>query len=604
MIAREWVTTQLMSPSERPPIPLVGRHPTRFRKTFVLFRLLYLLMQLGFIRFGSKHKRLDYYQKAAISLGKLGVIWIRATQFFVVRSPIFSSQFGALIQNLKDPGKVHPFEQIEKVIREQLGCPLDKVFDRFEKTPFAATTVSQIHRARLAENGAWVAVKVQKPEAEIMFNKDLKLLGMFVNFLNGIRFKPGMRWDDLYHELSQIKIRELNYHYEAAALKNLKKNLAGQMVHVPEVYEHFGAKGLLVTEFIQGALLSDLTTMSKSDPERLQEWLTANHIDLKIIARRLFFVVYRQIFEDNFFHGDMNTANIILLRNSQVAVIDCRETGSLEAESLAKQKMYLRALSEGEFVTAAEIHFLLADRLPRVDLNTVKEELVRIWRVWETRTHVEDIPYHQKSLTYMSGQLNRVVRNYRFGAQWSFSKLSGTLAHLDTALASLSPELNYLNLLRVYFSHLEGREARKKLLNLPARLTASLTALHEMPKRMAEYSLFQETLMRRQAQVVQGSATKLDAVIAACFGFFSFAALVAGLVLGWIFLVRWKLLHTDTLGAQLTGWAEPLISLGVLAWVGLFCLVWFLISFCNKQKHKFDQREFGQPAPTPNVGSQ
>ena len=604
MIAREWVTTQLMSPSERPPIPMVGRHPTRFRMTYVVLRLLYLLIQLGFMRLGPKHKRPTYHQKAAAGLGKLGMIWIRATQFFVVRSPIFSSEFGALIQNLKDPGKVHPFDRIEKVIRRQLGCPLDQVFDRFEKTPFAATTVSQIHRARLSENGAWVAVKVQKPEAETMFNKDLKLLSMFVNILNSIRFKPGMRWDDLYHELSQIKVRELNYHYEAAALKNLKKNLAGQMVHVPRVYERHGGKALLVTEFIQGALLSDLTALSKTDPKRLQQWLTANHIDPKIIARRLFFVVYRQIFEDNFFHGDMNTGNIILLRNSQVAIIDCRETGSLEAESLAKQKMYLRALSEGEFVTAAEIHFLLADRLPRVDLNTVKEELVRIWRVWETRTHVEDIPYHQKSLTYMSGQLNRVVRNYRFGAQWSFSKLSGTLAHLDTALASLSPDLNYLNLLRVYFSHLEGRQARKKLLNLPARLTASLTALHEMPKRMAEYSLFQETLMRRQAQVVQGSATKLDAVIAACFGFLSFTTMVAGFVLGWMFLARYKILHADTLGTQLKSWAEPLMPLGVVAWLGLFSLVWILISFCNTQKHKFAQREFGQPAPTPNVGTQ
>ena len=48
------------------------------------------------------------------------------------------------------------------------------------------------------------------------------------------------------------------------------------------------------------------------------------------------------------------SCNVILLRNSRFAVIDCRNVGRLEADSLAKHRRFIEALADGEYATAAE----------------------------------------------------------------------------------------------------------------------------------------------------------------------------------------------------------------------------------------------------------
>jgi len=235
----------------------------------------------------------------------------------------------------------------------------------------------------------------------------------------------------------------------------------------------------------------------------------------------------------------------------------------------------------------------LASRLPRVDLNTVKERLVRIWRIWETRTHIKDLPYHLKSLAYMTGQVNRVVYDSQFAPLWSFTRLTCAWVHLDTAVGALAPELNYLTQLNVYLRHAEGRENLDKFLRLPSRLASTLAAFHQVPKRTDEYTLFRETLIRRQAQVVQGSASKLDAVIAGGFGMVSFILMMVGA----FFLMAFSMRHLSValgpvLGPQLSWLAARMPDMSIGVWLLLFAAVGFLYGFFHKQKKRFGSREF------------
>ena len=68
--------------------------------------------------------------------------------------------------------------------------------------------------------------------------------------------------------------------------------------------------------------MSDFIELYSKDPTRLQHWLQDNNIEPKLVARRLILSIFRHIFEDNLYHGDLHPGNIILLRNSQVAFID------------------------------------------------------------------------------------------------------------------------------------------------------------------------------------------------------------------------------------------------------------------------------------------
>ncbi|MCP4691357.1 MAG: AarF/ABC1/UbiB kinase family protein [Desulfobacterales bacterium] len=587
--------TKLVDASDRRAIPLMEKPPGRWRSLTVIYRLLRLFSGNLFLRpLGSGTASLRR-KRTLHCLQNLGMLWIRAAQTVMLRGGRLSSSFGRELLDLNDRGGAYPFEAIQSIVSESLGRPLSDVFDLFDPHPFTATTVFQLHHARLRREGVRVAVKVQKPYAEAMFNRDLRLFGRAFTLFRALGVRRGMRWADLFHELREIKVHELNYYYEANALGTLDRNLAGQPVHAPRVFRRYTRRRILVMEFITGAFLSDVIALKTEDPERLNHWLETNNICFKTVANRLFNAAYRQVFEDNFFHGDLNRRNIILLRNSHIAIVDCRSVGSLDLESLEKQRLLLQAFADGEYATAAEIYFLLSSRLPRVNLSRVKEELIRHWRIWETRTPIRDLPYEQKSLTYMNGVINRILGDARFAALWSFSKLTGAWVHLDNALAELDPSLDYLKRLRFYFQEAQRRDTVDRIVRLPERLARSVAALHEIPQRISHYNLFEEILIRREAQVLQGSASKMDAVIAAVF---AMGGVVGLAVSGFLFLVclmqRGIYDPLPLLGAQLTRLARGLPVLDLPSWSVLLALAMFVSLFCRRLKKRFKRQEFGR----------
>jgi hypothetical protein len=201
----------------------------------------------------------------------------------------------------------------------------------------------------------------------------------------------------------------------------------------------------------------------------------------------------------------------------------------------------------------------------------------------------------EKSLAYMTGQVNRVVNDSHFAPLWSFTKLTCAWVHLDNALAALAPQLNYLEQLKIYLRHSERRENFSKLVHLPSRLASTVSAIHQVPKRTAEYKLFQEALLRRQAQVVQGSASKLDAVIAAGSGLVSFFLLVVGIFSLLVFSIRKLRIPLEPiLGPQLTWLAGRIPGMSLVVWLLLFAAFALLYGYSRKQKKRFERQEFGR----------
>ncbi len=587
--------TRLLDPSERKPLSVVKHHSKKFRIFYVSFKLLTLFAGNVVLKLGGKKTASIREERTIKYIQQLGTIWIRIFQTLTMRSPILSSAAGLRLLDIRDIGSFSKFDQIKNIVEKELECSLEKVFDHFDEKPFYATAVSQLHRARLKKEQRWATVKIQQPLAKEIFDLDLRLFRIFIWIRTYFSQKDGMRWEELYHELKDIKTRELNYHYEVTALEILGKNLKGQQVHVSKVYRSYCTQRLLVTEYIQGAFLSDIIKMKNENPKRLDKWLMANNINLSTVAKNLFNSTFRQVFEDNFFHGDMNTHAIILLRNSNIAMVECRSAGSLEIESLKKQKLFLRSLAEKEYVIAAEIYFLLASQLPRVDLNTAKEHLVRIWRIWETRTHIEGLPYNQKSHAFMTAQVNKVVYDFQFSPLWSFAKLTCAWVHLDIALEGLAPDLNYIKQLKTYYHQAQVREDVNKLVHLPSRLASTMAYIHQVPKRTDEYALFKENLLRRQAQAVHGSASKFDAVIASVIGMTSFLLLLVSIFFFLVFCQHFLDVRLELLiGSQLSRFALLVPDMHIGVWVSLFAILGFLYQLFYKQKKQFQRSEFGR----------
>src|SRR5688500_3067292 len=106
---------------------------------------------------------------AAMKLGQLASFYE-----FAAPGEYLSTYRDALtmLQNAAAPGDR---EASTSVLEEELGRPVDQVFDKFADEAIAAASIGQVHRAALP-SGEQVAVKVQYPGVDVAVRSDLKNL--------------------------------------------------------------------------------------------------------------------------------------------------------------------------------------------------------------------------------------------------------------------------------------------------------------------------------------------------------------------------------------------------------------------------------------------
>src|SRR2546430_14104200 len=101
--------------------------------------------------------------------------FVRCAQLIAPRPDIVPPDILVELQGLQADVRPFPYEDVERVIREDLELSVEQLFTEFEETPVAAASIGQVHRATLP-NGHRVAVKGQRPNAPRQVEADLALL--------------------------------------------------------------------------------------------------------------------------------------------------------------------------------------------------------------------------------------------------------------------------------------------------------------------------------------------------------------------------------------------------------------------------------------------
>src|SRR2546421_2360432 len=108
-------------------------------------------------------------------LDELGPTFVKFGQLLSTRPDVVPPDIISELRGLQDDVRPFPFEHAERVIEEDLGNSIDRLFLDFEREPVAAASIGQVHRATLP-NGKRVAVKVQRPGAPRQIEADILLL--------------------------------------------------------------------------------------------------------------------------------------------------------------------------------------------------------------------------------------------------------------------------------------------------------------------------------------------------------------------------------------------------------------------------------------------
>lgn len=400
-------------------------------------------------------------------LEKMGGIWIKVGQVLAMRTDIFSLEFCRELSRLQDRAMTFSPKRSVQIVREELGRPLDEVFEDFEEVPFAAASLSQVHKARLLSTGEWVAVKVQRPHAREYFQYDIRWLKVFARVFGKFGALKHLRLDRMLQEIEEMMEEELDYRNEASNMQRLGKILERHQILVPKVYLRHSTERLLVMDYIDGVFMSDYIHVARKDPARAKAWLIENDIDTRRVARRLFQSVMRQLYEDLFFHADLHPGNIILLKGNRLAFIDFGNCGRVDQKFAAQYDQYFRAMSEHALEKAADLLLLTLGKLPQMDVDAFKKRVIKVLGKQISRSFIQNLPYREKSIGSSSAELNQIMAEYKIEVNWDMLKVARAFESVDQNLSVLNSEFNFTREMQRYQIRANMRKKQVQLRQIP-----------------------------------------------------------------------------------------------------------------------------------------
>jgi len=246
-------------------------------------------------------------------LTRLGPCFIKLGQAVSIRPDVLPSAFLFELQKLCDAVPSFPTKDAIEVIESELGVKVSDIFEGFdpEEGPIAAASLGQVYRVKLVDNDKVVAVKVQRPDMHHYVLRDIYIMRFISRTFQWIKttFTYQRPFDvALLDTFARATLKELDYINEASNQRRCKEDLEPRMknrIYVPEVYEKYTTRKVLVSEWIEGAQLA------KSPPDVINRLIP--------VGVECFLI---QLLETGFFHADPHPGNLLVTPDGKLALID------------------------------------------------------------------------------------------------------------------------------------------------------------------------------------------------------------------------------------------------------------------------------------------
>lgn len=308
-------------------------------------------------------------------LEKMGPTYVKLGQFLSTRSDLLAPMVIEALTRLQDSAEHFPYEKVEKIIAMELGSPVSRLFSFFDKTPLAAASLAQVHRAALLDGRA-VAVKVQRPGIQDQVAMDLDALIELAAFLDRhVDIARRYMLQASMEEFRKAILSELDFRQEARNLVLLAENLREhEKIVVPMPVAGFSTAKVLAMDYIRGQKVTSIV------PLRRQE---INGSDL---AAELFRAYLKQILIDGWYHADPHPGNVFLTEDGRIALLDL---GSVARISDGMQKKLLGltlAISESNTEEAVRYAIEIGEKTPAFDDQTFGRQVREMVLYWQRST--------------------------------------------------------------------------------------------------------------------------------------------------------------------------------------------------------------------------
>ncbi len=398
-------------------------------------------------------------------LVELGPVFVKLGQLLSTRPDLLPGKYVDALTDLQ--ARVPPVDwiEVESLIKQELGQPIEQVFSKIEQTAIAAGSIGQVHQAILLD-GTKVALKVQRPEIEAIVTQDIAILKNLAELASLTDFGKDFDIVALAEEFSTALIAELDFTSEAKYTEKLQQNLNNskwidsQQIAVPKVYWDITTSKLLTIEWLEGKPILEAEIPTNKDGKELD---TLRREATTIIFRSFF----QQIYIDGFFHADPHPGNIFYLDDGRVAFLDCGMIGRLDPRTQQILTEMLLAVVDLDAQRCAQLTIELAEAGQPVSIDRLTSDYDKMLRKYFNLS-IAEINFSE-----VFYEILQISRDNKIRLPSNMGLYAKTLANLEGVARSFDPTVNLLNQVKP----LIGDLLRRQLLGSNPTETLLRTAL-------------------------------------------------------------------------------------------------------------------------------
>ena len=364
-----------------------------------------------------------------LALEELGPTFIKFGQILSSRRDVITDEYFIELTKLQSGVPPFPGAEAKKIIEEQLGHPVSSLFRHFEDKPIGSASIAQVHRAKLPD-GTIVAIKVQRPDIEKTIALDVAILHDLARFIEKhVPEAAGLNPTGLVEEFTETLQRELDFENEASNAERFADQFEGDpTIRIPKIYRDRSTSRVLTMDFLHGVAITDT------------KGLIAQGIDPKELAVTMTGLIYEQIFEHGFFHGDPHPGNMTILSDGRIVLFDYGMMGKFTPQMRESIALLVSGLGERNHNQTTRSILDLSEEGIAHDQMLLQAEVEKFAEQNLSR------PLSEISLGAVLNSLLDLLRDNHLRMKPAFYLGIKALAQVEAIGRSLDPELNFIKL--------------------------------------------------------------------------------------------------------------------------------------------------------------
>jgi len=291
---------------------------------------------------------------------------------------------------LSAQGYSMPDSQLRRVLGREYGKGWQSRFTQFDFEPVAAASIGQVHRAR-KQGGRELALKIQYPGVARSVDSDIDNLAGLLGRLNFVTAKLDI--PALAQEAKRQLKLETDYEAEARCLERYRRLVADMPgIVVPHVDRSLSTRHILAMDWIEGEPLERLASEAVPQARR------------NAVARQLFELLFRELFEFGFMQTDPNLANYLYLpATQQVGLLDLGSVGEYRPAFVESYRRACRGVVSGRVEMIREAAFEIGYAHPDDPEPVIQNSVTVLQLVCEPLAHRGPYDFAASGLVHRAG---------------------------------------------------------------------------------------------------------------------------------------------------------------------------------------------------------